>query len=195
MPHKASRLIALIVLSSSMATAHAGWHVRTKPKGTSPAVSILEYSRERFTGAPTVSAALHGLKHHPDTRNPDQIGLTGLLWSPAFQSELFTCLDRISPETLAAALRSSGDPRNPRMKAVARILPHAIRCTSTLRNVSSELAGFGLCIGDIHVEKVGFTRREHPRALLFSFGAPLTPARKTGKTSLACSPSGVVRSN
>ncbi len=152
-------------------TACAQWLVHTTTDNISPGRVVLLYSPESNGSFPNVSAALKHTESSGKLQRLDQVTLTRLLWSPSFQSEIFSCLRNSAPEKLDAALRSSGNLNNPHMVALAKALPKALQCTPTVRQISSEFSPFGLRLGNISVEKVSFVNHGEQRALLFSFGA------------------------
>lgn len=118
-------------------------------------------------GVATLELALNKLGKNGIPKKLAHIYAPGLVADLVFQQEVFAELERIAPEELAAAKRSSGNIHNPKMIALHKALPEAIVATPTVKAIEKTLATCGWRISRASHEKLFFIKGE-AGALRFS---------------------------
>ncbi|MEM7585126.1 MAG: hypothetical protein AAF560_17175 [Acidobacteriota bacterium] len=110
-------------------------------------------------GFATLRAALDSLAE------PRRLSAIRIDRTPAYravQSELYPYLEQHHRETLEAALASSGNLHNPKMRALGGPFREAVLATSYVESVNELLAGYGLEVVGLSFEKLLLDRRQQP---------------------------------
>ncbi len=156
------RNFSLILLLLFSTVAAADWKVSVNPEDSSwlPGKAFIKYLPDDQEGLKSFGDALAALKQSGRADHLHSIILHGLVRNPAFQKELRAELNRLAPEQLVEAERSSGNMHNPKLVPLNKVLDEVVLAVPMIRDFDSELASVGLRVEGASHEKLFFWRRE-----------------------------------
>jgi len=156
------RTFSLILFLLFSTVAFADWEVSVNPEDSSwlPGKAFIKYLPDDQEGLESFSDALTALEQSGRADHLHSIILHGLVRNPTFQKELRAELNRLAPEQLAEAERSSGNMHNPKLVPLNKILDEVVLAMPMIQGFDSELASVGLRIDGASHEKLFFWRRE-----------------------------------
>jgi hypothetical protein len=157
----------LLLFNSTFAI--ADWEFSVNPEDSSwlPGKAFIKYLPEDQEGLESFDEALAALKQSGNAEHLHSIILHALVRDPAFQNELRSELNRLAPEQLAEAERSSGNMHNPNLVPLNKILDEVVLAMPTIQGFGSELASEGLRIDGASHEKLFFWQQENATDISF----------------------------
>ena len=155
------RNYSLILLLLVSTVAFADWEVSVNPEDSSwlPGKAFIKYLPDDQEGLKSFGDALATLKQSGSADHLHSIILHALVRNPAFQNELRAELNRLAPEQLAEAERSSGNMHNPKLVPLNQILDDVVLAMPMIQGFGNELASKELRIEGASHEKLFFWRR------------------------------------
>ena len=163
------RNLLLILLLLISTVAFADWEVSVNPEDSSwlPGKAFIKYLPVDQEGLKSFDDALAALKQSGSADHLHSIILHALVRNPTFQNELRAELNRLAPEQLAEAERSSGNMHNPNLVPLNKILDEVVLAMPIIQGFGNELAFEGLRIEGASHEKLFFWQQENATDISF----------------------------
>ncbi len=148
--------IAIFAFILSCSSTMAGWVVQAIHKETKVEKIryVLIYHSEPDQGTRSFDQAIENLTQNADLAALQTLVLHQLVGEPRFQTEVFDQLEKIAPETLGAATRSSGNMHNPKMRDLHADFSKAVLTTPTIAAIATSLAEHKMKISRPSFEKL-----------------------------------------
>jgi hypothetical protein len=136
--------------------AFADWEVSVNPEDSSwlPGKAFIKFLPDDREGLDSFGDALVALKQSGSADHLHSIILHALVSNPTFQNELRAELNRLAPDQLAEAEKSSGNMHNPKLVPLNEVLDEVVLAMPMIQGFGSELAPEGLRIEGASHEKL-----------------------------------------
>jgi len=160
------QLILFCLLTTSI---KAAWQIHYVPAVTKGHFQTQErvtmtYNKD-VTGHATLSEALSTLKDQGKIGKLDYIHPHPFTEEDKFQRELIAAFKELAPEEWAAAERSAGNMHNPKITALSKYLSQAFMRTSLAKEISRDLAPYGMVITKFGQEKLSYAQVQGVRKI------------------------------
>ena len=151
-----SLIIIIVLFHLIVPTGHCGWVTDIYgPHDKVPEYVGIQYYADDAKGYKTIKGALVEISSKGILEHLIGINISELLRGDAvFQKEIFTELRLNSFNELNAALQSSGNIHNPKIRALYDHFARAVLQTATVNRINTELEPFGLRIFETYPEKL-----------------------------------------
>jgi hypothetical protein len=145
-----------IVLTLLLSTAKARWEAEdiASQFQVDGARYVLCYHADGDRAAESLGKILPALAESGKLSFIHTLTIHDLVKDGTFQKEVFEQLEKIAPETLAAARRSAGNMHNPKMEALRDAFGKAVLQTPTVTALSAVFAAHGMKISKASFEKL-----------------------------------------
>jgi len=172
-------LILLCILTKSVT---AGWQIHNVPEVTkgdyhSPERVTMTYDKN-VAGHETLTEALLALKAQGKIGKLDFIRPHPFTEEDEFQRELIAAFKELAPEDWAAAERSAGNMHSPKIRALRRYLSEAFIRTSLAKEISRDLAPYGMVITEFGQEKLSYEQVHGKRMIRAIFHVSVAPKKE-----------------
>ena len=155
-------IITFFLVAASF-PAIAGWEAKMVPKtsGVDGDRYVLIYQSDGDRGTKSISQAVDSLAKAGHIAALQTLTLHELVQDQTFQKEVFDQLEKIAPESLGAAKKSSGNMHNPKMTALHADFSRAVLNTPTITDFATALAAHGMKISRPSFEKLELRKIDH----------------------------------